>query len=232
MRSGDRHARRHHVIRGSLLLLVLVVLYRIYRPVPGQLTAMLLLFVASTVLLLFRTHTTGDALQSIRANRRQLDSYTTLVTALVTGIIVILLTYLVTYAMLVAAYMFRQHDIFTTLFFEAVQHVRLFESVHPLVFASLYIIAAGIVTLGVLLIYPRIPITHTRAATATTFLLSWTYTLSLLYLIVPVIHPLTLESLLLDALLILIWGILFDAMYGKPLLPNPFRRRREDRNDT
>lgn len=206
------------------VLFLLLGLYRVRNPLPGMYTIIPLLLTVSTVLFLFRTHTDYATLQQIRDERRQLAPYDALVAALVTGVMILLFTYLVTYALMIAAYTFRRVDILSQLLFEAVQHVRLIESLHPIAFSIIYITAIGLVTVGVLLIYPHVPIRRTLAATVVTFLAAWTYTLALLSLITPAIHPLTLESLALDAVIIVVWAYLFDHMYGKPLIPNPFRR--------
>lgn len=219
----DSWRRRTAGIAGLLFLLLGI--YRVYRPVPGMYTIITLLLLVSTVLFLFRTHADDETLQRVRDARRQLDPYDTLVTTLLTGVMMLLFTYLVTYGLMMAAYTYRRSDLIAQFFFEAIQHVRLFEALQPLLFAVVYIVAGSIVATGVLLIYPSVPIRKTLTATIVTFLAAWMYTLALFSLVTPIIHPLTWESLVLDAALVVTWAYFFDRLYGRTLVPNPFRRR-------
>jgi hypothetical protein len=215
---------RRRIIAAGMVFLVLGV-YRVFNPVPGMYTIITLVLLTTTLLFLLRTHTTSDAIQHLRDSRRRLEPYDTLSAVLTTGVMLLLFMYLVTYALVVAAYTVRRIDIIDRFLFESIQHLRLIESFHPVVFAALYVAATTIVAIGVFIIYPHIPIKRSLPATITAFLASWVYTLTLSILLLPFIHPLTLESLVLDAAIIVIWAYLFDKMYGKPLIPNPFLRR-------
>lgn len=203
-------------------LFIVLWVYRLYTPTPGIQSITALLLGVTVTLLLFHEHTTPDLLRHIRDQRRQLRPYTALVTTLITGVMIILFTYLITYGLMVASHIFRRSTLLAQLFFEAVQHVRLFESVHPIVFAGFYIIAGTMMTIAVILIYPHLPIKNNWLATIVTFLASWVYTLSFAYLVLPIIHPLTAESLVIDAVIVVVWAVMFAYMYGKPIFPNPF----------
>lgn len=225
LRKTGGKKRQKQVALGALALFVVIGAYRMLAPVDGQVTIAMLLLGATTILFLLRESTTPEQIRDIRRERRQLEPYVTHVTILITGVIVLLIMYLLTYGFMALAYVQRGSDLIPALFFELIQHIRLFEAFHPLLFAAAYVAAATLLSVAVLIVYPITPIRSTSLATTVSFLIAWAYVLSLAYLLLPLIHALTYYALLIDAGLIVVWAILFDHMYGKPLVSRRIYRR-------
>ncbi len=204
---------RRFVAAAFVLVLSVLVAYRINRPVPGMPIVLALLLGATVVLWILQNATTPRELRKIREERQRLDAYTAVVTMLVAGLMAFILTYLAAYLHMIIVYTQRQSGMFAQFLFELLQRIRLFELFHVVPLTALFVLTVIVLTAGVLVVYPAIPIRQQRLATTVTFLLSWIYGFSLLYLIEPIIHPLTPESLVIDAVLVTIWANLFYHLY-------------------
>lgn len=210
---GDaRHPRRIVAAAFSMIVLLLIV-YRVHRPVPGMTLILAMLMGVTVVLWILREAAYPEQMEHHRAEWQALDGYATVITALVTGLMTFILTYLIAYLLMLAVYARRQTDIFAQFLFELLQRIRLFELFHVVPLTGIFIIIVTLLVAGVLVLYPVIPFTNQRLAVTTAFLMSWIYTLSATYLIIPLIHPLTVESLIIDTVLVIIWANLFHHLY-------------------
>lgn len=211
----DRGMRRNLMAACGLVLLALIV-YRTYRPVPGATTIMALLLGATLLLWILREISTPEELRDITARRPVLEGYRAEALGMITGLMVFVLTLLATYMAMALVAARQQSGIPAHILFELLQRIRLFELFDVIVFTGIFAVIVTAVIAGVLLIYPVIPIQNQRLAMTTSFLLSSTYTFSAVYLLVPIIHPLTVEMLIIDLVLVVIWANLFHQLYEEP----------------
>ncbi len=217
MTPEERSEKRYAAVFG--LGLTALIGYRLMHPVPGLEMVLALLTAATAMIWILREHAMPLELHRVRDQRQQFDGRIAVITSLVTGLLLFLLVYLVAHLLMLAVYARQRSDILSMFLFELLQRLRLFESFHVIPFTGIFVIACTLMVAGVLLIYPWIPITHQWLAVTAAFLLSWAFLLSTVYLLIPVIHPLTGYSLLIDVVLVIIWATLFDHMYRKPLIP-------------
>lgn len=208
---------RYRILAAAAAVILAVILYRLWRPVPYMAQVVAAVIGTTAVLaIIVESARIRDphqvALTEEKSFRITWPSVVT--TTFIAGLVVVLLLYLTAAALLVVTNVWERSLLSAQVLFEVMQRIQFVDAISAGWFFLFYTGVVLLVGTGFWALYPYVPLQNERIAAPVTFTATWIYVAATAYLLYPAEHFVSSTlQVVVDLVIVAVWGKKFAVLY-------------------